>query len=272
MKKKDDAYYPSPYAFNKYWQYGRYMVEYMKYGDWSSIISSLKYVLTGKPESRQREVRSKMGRFMIRQGSTDFQFVNYAYEKLIREYLRKEKDTFDAFIDVGACIGEYCVWLAKLEKSCYAFEPVPKNYEALVENLKLNEVADKVHHFNLGLGASEEKILFEVMDTVTGSSRANPNLKSGGIHVPIKRLDDVLTEKIIHNDTRVIMKMDVEGMELQVLQGAVSLLQRIPDSRLIYEHTFSGADNIREFLQSFGDYSYTRLDEYNVLASKKELT
>lgn len=269
MKKKDDAYYPSPYALSKYWQYGRYMIEYMKYGDWSSIRSSLKYVLKGEPESRERQVKSKLGRFIIRRGSTDFQFINYAYEKLIREYLRNEIVSFDVFIDVGACIGEYCVWLGQMGKECFAFEPVPKNYEALVKNLELNNILDKVNHFNLGLGASDEKLLFEVMGTVTGSSRANPNLKSGGVYVPIKKLDDILNQNVISDDSRVIIKLDVEGMELDVLRGATNFLKRVSNLRLIYEHTFSGADNIQAYLKDTGsDYTFKRLDPYNLLATK----
>ena len=209
-----------------------------------------------------------MGQFIIRKGSTDFQFVNYAYEKLIREYLRKNLNSFDVFIDVGACIGEYCIWLANKGKTCYAFEPVPKNYDALKRNVELNNVQSSIHDFNLGLGSSDEKLLFEVMDTVTGSSRANPNLKSGGVYVPIKRMDDVLPVDVLDGKSRVVMKMDVEGMEIEVLKGASDFLSRIDDLRIIYEHTFAGDNSIKSYLLDISEFSFTQLDEYNIMAKK----
>lgn len=266
--KKDNAYYPSAFAANKYLQYLRYLIEFAKYNDWASIKSSFRLVLKGTAEKEKRIANSRLGKFLIRQGTTDFQFINYAYERKIRNYLKNNIDSFDSFIDIGACIGEYCIWLAKQDKDCYAFEPVSKNYQALEENIELNSVQSKVKSFNYGLGEKEEEVLFEVMDTVTGSSHISRDNSTQGETIKIKKLDAILSESELSNDKRVILKMDVEGMEVDVLKGGSNLIRRLSDLRIIYEHSFSGADEIKNKLLTLGEFEFKHLDEFNVMATK----
>ncbi|MGJ3234265.1 FkbM family methyltransferase [Marivirga sp.] len=267
--KKDDAYYPSAFAANKYFQYFRYLIEFAKYNDWASIKSSFRLVLMGSAEKKQRIAKSRLGNFLIREGTTDFQFINYAYERKIRNYLKTNINSFDVFIDIGACIGEYCVWLAQHNKECYAFEPVPKNYIALEENINLNNVKNKVKTYPYGLGEKEEEVLFEVMDSVTGSSHINRNNNISGEKIKIKELNNILPESEINSEKRIILKMDVEGMEVDVLNGGHKFIERIKNLRVIYEHSFSGADEIKNKLLKLGNFEFKHLDEYNMMATKK---
>src|SRR6266567_403395 len=117
-------YKPSWKKTSKYGKYLRYFAEYLKYGDFKSLRFSLKFMFAHKLPAEDYEANSGMGRFMIRKNTNDFQFVNYAYEKAIKDYFIKNIDTFDVFIDVGACIGEYDIWLAKKGKRCIAVEPI----------------------------------------------------------------------------------------------------------------------------------------------------
>ncbi|MBA4445858.1 hypothetical protein FHL01_10755, partial [Cylindrospermopsis raciborskii CS-506_C] len=108
-----EAYKPSWKNLSKYGVYIHYFVEYLKHGDLKSLGASLKYVLTHKLPQQDYTTSSGMGKFLIRKNTTDFQFINYAYEKSIKDYLRNNLNNFDVFIDLGACIGEYSIWLAK---------------------------------------------------------------------------------------------------------------------------------------------------------------
>lgn len=267
--KRDNAYYPSAFAGNKYFQYLRYLMEYARYNDWASIKSSFQLVLNGSTEKRKRVAESRLGKFFIRPGTTDFQFINYAYERKIRNYLKQNLSSFNVFIDVGACIGEYCIWLAKKGKRCYAFEPVPKNFDALKENAALNNVLEYLKAYPYGLGEKDEEVVFEVMETVTGSSHICRDNNKKGEKISIKRLDDLLNINKIQNSTPVIMKMDVEGMEVEVLKGAKDFVNRIQNLRIIYEHSFSGNEKIKAILLSAGNFDFTFLDKYNIMAIKK---
>ena len=266
--KKDDAYYPSATNMSKYWKYLGYMVEYIKYGDWKSVKSSLKFVFKGEPEAEKRYATSKLGRFLIRKGTTDFQFINYAYERQIRDYIFKNRDQFDTYIDIGACIGEYCVWIASLGKKVFAFEPVPANFQGLEENVALNNQQENITAYNVGLGEKEGMVHFDILSTVTGSSHISKDQEKEG-NVKIEVMDKILKESVVPDDSKVIMKLDVEGMEVEVLKGATEFLRRISDLKVIFEHSFAGTDEVKSFLDTTGTYEYKYLDKYNIMAIKQ---
>ena len=266
--KKDKAYYPSALNLSKYWKYLQYIIQYAKFGDWKSIKTSFIYVLSGKPEPKNRYAKSKLGKFLIRKGTTDFQFINYAYEKNIRDYILKNIDCFDTYVDVGACIGEYCVWLSSLGKEVYAFEPVQANYQGLIENVSINNQEENIKAYNVGLGKDEGMVHFDIFSTVTGSSRISED-QTKKANVKIEVLDQVLNESQIPDDRKVIIKLDVEGMEVEVLKGAKNFLKRMSFIGVIYEHSFAGADEIKSFLESTGNYTYQALDDYNTIAIRK---
>lgn len=127
----------------------------------------------------------------------------------------------DNFIDAGANIGNHSLNIAKhlKEGSVIAFEPSPKTFEQLSANIKLNHfsniialqcaLSDKKEKVNLYLSATEN----------TGSSGLSPSDEFSGETVVVEAItgDDWLNE----NFTKKIagIKIDVEGHELQVLQG-----------------------------------------------------
>lgn len=266
---KDHAYYPSWRNLSKYGQYLSYFGEYIRYNDWNSLAASLKLVLFNKPPGKTWQATSAMGRFRIRKGTTDFQFINYAYEKRVRNYLREQvaAKAIDSFIDIGACIGEYDVWLAGLGVPCIAFEPV--NYKAVEENLRLNQLEDKVKLYAAGLGSRKEKVKFVVMGTVTGSSHVDRDNKDGG-NIPIERLDDLVPHLGLDLRGRIIVKLDVEGMETEVLEGARNFIRDTSDLRIIFER-YEGDNTVNDKLSSIANFGFTRIDQYNYLATKKAM-
>lgn len=264
---KDQAYYPSWKNLSKYRQYFAYFSEYIRYSDWKSLQASLKLVLLNKPSLEEWNAKSAMGHFRIRKGTTDFQFINYAYEKKVRDFLKQqvENHNIDGFIDIGACIGEYDVWLAGKGIPCVAFEPV--NHKAVQENITLNKVGDKVKLFACGLGSKQEKVNFNIMSTVTGSSYIDrENDKEGNI--PIEKLDDLVPELGFDLDSKIIVKLDVEGMETEVLEGARNFISQTPHLRIIFER-YEGDNTVNDKLSSLADFTFDRIDQFNYLATKK---
>ncbi|MBV7530373.1 FkbM family methyltransferase [Chitinophaga sp. sic0106] len=263
---KDEAYYPSWKNISKYKQYLSYFGEYVRYGDWKSLGASLKMVLVNKPSQQEWHATSAMGRFRIRRGTTDFQFINYAYERQVRDYLRQQvaAKKLDTFIDIGACIGEYDVWLAAQGVNCIAFEPV--NYKAIEENLRLNNAGDKVKLYACGLGSKSEKVNFNVMATVTGSSYVDRNSSAEG-NIPIVRLDDLLPEMGLQPSQHIVVKLDVEGMETEVLEGARTFISTYPNLRVIFER-FDNDNTVNDKLSELAHWAFERIDRYNYLATK----
>jgi len=265
MEPSAATYKPSVWKLGKYMIYIDYFKEYLACKDFKSLSASLKYVFTHKLPGEDFQTSSRMGNFLIRKQTTDFQFINYAYERKIKKYIEDNIDTFDIFIDAGACIGEYCVWIAKMGKRCIAIEPV--NFKAVRKNVELNDLQGKVKVFACGVGSKKEKVSFHVPTGLPSSSyldrgaTAEPN-------VDIERLDDLVAQFDLPAGARILMKMDVEGMEPELIEGARNFIRTQKNLSLIYEHF--PEDNYRndKALLALAEFTFRDIDKVNRLAIK----
>lgn len=137
-------------------------------------------------------------------------------------------------IDVGAYLGSFS-WAMQLilpQVQIYAFEALEENYRALIANL--GERKD-FRAFHVALGERQGTIEF-YRDNFTASSSVLP---MGELHrrvfsqtgqqeriaVPQARLDDYLEQMELRPP--VLLKLDVQGYELNVLRGAEQTLQKV---------------------------------------------
>lgn len=255
------------YLLNRLEVYTLYLLEYVKHGEWSALMNAFRFMFSRKSHWRGGRIRSSMGTFETRKNSLDFQYVNYAYEIQIKRFI--ERESFDVFLDIGACLGEYCIWLGRKGKRCYAFEPVKVSYDMIERNIQLNGVGEHVKAFNYGLGLKHSLEYFEMDITNPGSNR---RVDAPGAHTErfeINALDDKLHELNLKETDRVLIKIDVEGMELDMLHGAAGFLKRFPHIVLIIEEKFSGESNIRNGLSTIADFEYGKIDEHNIYARKR---
>jgi FkbM family methyltransferase len=163
-------------------------------------------------------------------------------------------------VDVGANIGILSLaasWLAGPQGRVIAIEAHPKTYEALLDNLRLNGITN-VESVNLAVGAAPGSVHFT--DRLDDDwNRVDE--RSGAIEVPMQTLDDVCgrLERID------LLKIDVEGYELQVLRGAAATLEKTCCVVLEFwaEHARGfgyGSDELLSFMSEHGFQAY-RLEE-----------
>jgi len=259
-------YKPKWSDLHRYSTFIKYLKEYVAFGDFKSVNASLQYVLANKLPQKEYITNSRMGKFWIRKGTNDFQYVNYTYEKHVKKYIRKQIDSFDVFIDVGACIGEYCIWLSHFGKRCIAFEPV--NFNAIERNIQLNNKQHLITAFSFGLGAKKEKVYFNILPDATGSSFLDRNEVEKEANVQLECFDDWVDQLNIKSTDRVLMKVDTEGMEEEVFQGARNFIGRHKHLTIIYEQLKIRKSNPGQVLRSFSDFSISNIDEANMLAVK----
>lgn len=174
-------------------------------------------------------------------------------------YLRQVLGPADVFIDIGANIGFFTMIAAPKGASVHAFEPDPNNYQRLVHNAQLNGFNDsQVKMYPCALGdESGEVVLRRPLNDNYGMSSIVLDFATDGVRVPLKRLDDVLSPPAC----RCVIKVDVEGAELQVLDGAKSFLEKMaPGSLWLVEvHAEDGIDVnavAERFLQAGWRVSY----------------
>lgn len=97
-----------------------------------------------------------------------------------------------------------------------AFEPQLKMYEELLVNLDLNHVQN-VRAEMVALGDTEARVSMSFAEDI---SEGSTSFGEGGNRVELRRLDSYAFEKVS------VMKVDVEGSELKLLEGARATLER----------------------------------------------
>jgi FkbM family methyltransferase len=189
-------------------------------------------------------VKTPHGKFYCRRRMGDFAVVEPYYEKEIQNIFLQHKD-FNVFVDVGAHIGKYSITMASLNKKgkVIAIDPDTRNFKALNYNIKINGLKNvKALPFAVGFREGLIKLFYDKWLTTTPSAISNLQTKTY-ILVKCKKLDNLLTT-IKQID---LIKIDVEGMELEVFKGAKNILRRT--KAIIFESFEDNIKNIKVFLE-----------------------
>jgi FkbM family methyltransferase len=253
---------------NKILTYSRYLFDYLKHGDWESVSASVKYVLNKSSHSSDRIITTSAGTFFCRKNTNDFQFANYYYEWGVKKFILKRKNEFSVFIDAGACVGDYSILLAKMNKQCFAFELVEDNLKTIEKNIELNHLQNKVKLFPYGLGDADYSTSFTFDPVNTGASRINKIKISATEKAEIRKLDSMMDEMAIDKNEHIFVKLDVEGMEAEAIRGAFNFIMQYPHITFIVEEKHSGQLPIQDTFSDIALFEFGKVDELNIYAKK----
>lgn len=176
---------------------------------------------------------------------------NTFYEIHLLEYLRRLLPRGEWAIDVGANIGNHSVFFANfIAEKVISIEANPELLPILEKNLENNTKLSKIIPKGLGKEKGTANIHFPLQDNV-GAGR----LLAGPGSIPITTLDEIAPKSGVF-----LVKVDVEGMEMDVLSGATNLIKHQHPNFVIEAATQPEFDNIRKFLSPYG---YTMLAQWN---------
>lgn len=178
------------------------------------------------------------------------------YDVVTTKFLRRVIRADDVFLDVGANCGILTLVAASaIERGkIYAFEPGKAIRDRLEANLALNpQLSEIIKVVPLGLGLKQSQLFYHE----DANYRGNGALQlSDGIPVEVISLDEwVLLENIAKID---VIKIDVEGMEYDVLLGGKAVLDKyhpliyFETLPIFFQHKNYKIRTIYEFLASLG--------------------
>jgi len=134
------------------------------------------------------------------------------------------------FIDVGANIGYFSCLMSKLagpSGKVLAIEPEPKNLSLLEQNLKINRLENvTIHQCALGAGEGSAKLGLYKSSNRGRHSIVDTEAKTS-IEVRVRTLDELAKSAANGDTVWALVKIDVEGYEGFVVQGAKETLPRI---------------------------------------------
>jgi FkbM family methyltransferase len=139
-------------------------------------------------------------------------------------------------IDIGANIGITTMWMARHCEKVYSFEPDLDNIKRFNENIEVNNISN-VELVQQAVSNENGVATFHLFDSYGHHSLDQNHIAKAKKSVQVKTitLDQFCEEKGIQEID--VLKIDVEGLEYDVLQGSCKKLQSNAIKMIIFEHS-----------------------------------
>ncbi len=165
------------------------------------------------------------------------------------------------FMDVGANVGAYSLIAAANRFKVVSIEPSYANYNRLCENARINNMSQNILSLPVALSSSNKIANFKFLEVLAGSSRCYYNEKNayhlkGAINfesqVMVYRLDDLIAQFNLPIPS--LLKIDVDGGELDVVSGATNLLKapELRSAMIEIGHSLINPDDILQVMDTSG--------------------
>ncbi len=247
----------------RYWRFSSKIMNlpFLKFFPESSLKNFLRSIYFGYRLRNFARVSYKKGVFYykLRDGRVLKSYFSLSDSILIIEkgYLKYYKPKKgDIIIDGGSYPGDLSLYLSKLvgpSGKIYAFEPDKKNYDRLIENLKLNEVKN-VFPVNEGLWNKKDIL------KMSGDDYA-PSIGKEGEKVNVISIDEFAKKKNIKSLS--FIKMDIEGAEIEALEGAKKSLNKFsPQIAIASYHIRDGKKTCGEVEKILNKLNYLTLTSF----------
>lgn len=204
--------------------------------------------LLGNPRLILKYCNDSLISLNIKQCPDDWVLKHGAYEPEVWAALENNASESEIVWDIGAHIGIFSIRAAESSKvqTVYSFEAHPNNFATLQLNNGLNKQA--YNPVNVALSDTEgTQVLHPAKELNTGtfslSPSAQPAASGSGIEVKCTTVDALAFSGDIKPPT--LMKIDVEGWEINVLKGASRLLSETPPKAIVFEALVDATGNLK---------------------------
>ena len=180
---------------------------------------------------------------------TNSDYPNSTYQQEVFDNAIKFVKKFNVAIDVGANIGLHSTRLSKLFTNVYSFEPVQTNFECLEVNLKQ---FSNVTIYKNGLG--EKEFETDIMLTSSHSHNCGAYSINKFVDSDEETVKETISVKTLdsYNLKPDFIKIDTEGYEMSVLEGAYNTLKTYQPVILAEVAKKGPIKKVLDYLKPFG--------------------
>jgi FkbM family methyltransferase len=205
-------------------------------------------------------IRNKYGLFFCGKNFSSVVGASSICEPEVRKEFNVKEG--DIVIDAGANCGMFTVQLAKIvgnKGRVISIEPEKNNIRLLKKNIELNRLKN-VDVIEKGCYSKNGEMTFYIADLGTGGhSLLEGNVKRKEI-IPVETIDSIIARLKISNVR--LIKIDVEGVELEAFKGAVKILKKFHPKIIFEALDERKRKEIGDFLCQYG-YKIRRIGEWN---------
>ena len=175
-------------------------------------------------------------------------YLNRAYEDELFIPLSKiiKEHEADIFFDVGSCWGIYSLRLSNIYKklTILSFDPIEKNIDRLKSSIAKNNILN-IKTFHTAIGSKQGYV------ELGATEKYSPNYEINESNAVIKEKSKInfLDNMFEFKNKYLVFKIDTEGFEYEILNGAKKLL-RNNNCFLQIEIKYKNYDNILNLLNS----------------------
>jgi FkbM family methyltransferase len=142
---------------------------------------------------------------------------NHLYNAIYETFEEKQWDFLNvqnkSVLDIGAFVGDSPIYfILKGAKKVYVVEPHPDAYNEMLENIKLNNMGDKIIPINIGINYDNGYV--SIYKSVPDTQGALLKPEEKGIKASAGKLSEIIDK---YNIDAQILKMDCEGCEYDII-------------------------------------------------------
>jgi FkbM family methyltransferase len=186
------------------------------------------------------------------------------------DYLLDYLENSEVILDIGANIGQTSFNIIGTQQKkglnpvVHAFEPYPQTFKKLETNKTLNS-GISVKTYNLGLGRKKGMLHMTQHSPLNSGGFRMTDESDNSISVPVISLDEFVSENQL---TKIdFIKIDVEGFEVQVLEGALETLKTFRPI-LVFEYSLENINaqkgTIENMLKQLSGMNYDIRTKENI--------
>jgi FkbM family methyltransferase len=181
-------------------------------------------------------------------------------------------DKGDVLYDLGACEGRFAIYAALKGLRVFAFEPEQENFDAMAENIALNdECHENLTALKLAVGAYSHEAEINIAQPWAGGHQrvisdapSRVDLKFDFVSlqkVQVVSLDEYIASSDIPRPNYI--KVDVDGSEMPFMEGAKETLKH-PALKKVLIELFKGDPSYAEVTQLLKKLHFDQTSEHEV--------
>lgn len=195
-----------------------------------------------------------------------FEIIKYPTPELDRRIKLLKNNKITVVLDVGANIGQYGTELRSIgyKGRIISFEPTKDAYNKLLKNSK-NDKLWEVYNFSLGdfdgdaeINISQNSVSSSILNNLPQLTESAPGAKFVAKEkIEVKKIDSVFDTFSLDKE-RIYLKIDTQGYENMVIDGAKNSLDKITGIQIEMSliPTYEGAISFEEMMKKLNSLNF----------------
>jgi FkbM family methyltransferase len=212
--------------------------------------------------TKKNGIKVKINDFAFNLPAHYYRYHPKDYEKNNFDFFRQRATKEMTCLDIGAHIGIYAVFMSKYaDATVYSFEPTPQSRQLLQRTITMNKRSDKIFVVPKAVSEASGKATFYIDRNPLSEANSLVNVDLGediernGYEVQVVSIDEFVQEKGIKVN---FIKIDAEGVELEILKGAKTTFTTNRPSGILGIHPFAYNDRqktMKSIWQTMQEYN-----------------